>query len=76
MRPELEKEEIVEPLPARQRMSPFKRGIAIVLAGTFLASVVVNVARPQGALTLVQIIVGGAPVSVSNPLPVNCTSSC
>jgi uncharacterized protein with FMN-binding domain len=55
-------------------MSAVKKGVYIALATTFIVSLAVNVARPQGALTLVKIVAGGTVVSSSNPLPVTCIS--
>jgi len=56
-------------------MSPFKKGIALVCTGTFLALAVIGVAYPQGAVTLVSLLLGGGGgvVSSSNPLPVTGT---
>ena len=51
-------------------MTAFKKGIAIVLAGGFLAAAVIGFAYPQGAGTLVQLVLGGTLVSSTNPLPV------
>ena len=56
-------------------MNNFKKGIVLTLTGGFLAAIVATVAYPLGALTLVQIIVGGTAVSSSNPLPVTAGGS-
>lgn len=55
-------------------MNNFKKGLYIVLAGGFLAAVVSSIAIPQGAVTLVQLVLGGTLVSSSNPLPVTSAS--
>jgi hypothetical protein len=55
-------------------MSAFKKGLLLVLSGGFLAAIISTIAFPQGAVTLVQIILGSTAVSNSNPLPVTVTS--
>lgn len=54
-------------------MTSFKKGIALTIAGGFLAAIVASVAYPQGAVTLVQIVLGndGGIITASNPLPVS-----
>ena len=56
-------------------MTGFKKGIALVLTGAFVAAALASIAYPQGAATLVQIITGSpaTTVSASNPLPVSGT---
>ena len=51
-------------------MNSFKKGIIVSLTGGFLAVCVATIAFPQGAVTLVQIMLSGAAVSSTNPLPV------
>jgi hypothetical protein len=53
----------------------FKRYTLVVLACLILVAGISSVAYPQGAVTLVQIILGGTPISGSNPLPVSGTFS-
>jgi hypothetical protein len=50
-------------------MTPFKKGIALIFAGGFIALISIGVAFPQ-AVSNVQLWVGGLLVSSSNPLPV------
>lgn len=58
-------------------MTSFKKGIAIVIAGVFAALTITTYAFPQGAVTLVQLVLGSplAPVSSTNPIPVTAGSS-
>jgi hypothetical protein len=65
----------INSLTGTTSMNAFKKGIAIVLAGTFVALIVSSFAWPQGAVTLVQILLGNTTVSSSNPLPVSGTFS-
>lgn len=51
-------------------MTPFKKGIYLTFAGVFVVGGISTIAYPQGATTLVQIIMAGAPVSSTNPLQV------
>ena len=51
-------------------MTAFKKGIALVVAGGLLAALFEAPAISQGAVTLVQLVLGGTAVSTSNPLPV------
>lgn len=57
-------------------MGKIKNGIAIVFTGVFAALVIATIAYPQGAVTLVALMLGGTAVSSSNPLPITCTSGC
>lgn len=52
-------------------MTSFKKGIYLAITGVFVAFGISTIAYPQGALTLVQIVMGGSAVSSSNPLPVS-----
>lgn len=72
-RPEFDLEELPPISKPIKKMSNFKKGIYLVLAGTFLAGGVTTIAYPQGAVTLVQLVLGGQAVSNSNPLPVTVT---
>lgn len=48
-----------------------KRAFGIIFAGLLIAAGVSTVVFPQGAVTLVQLVTGGAVVSGTNPLPVS-----
>lgn len=74
-RPHFEDEVILPQIVEKKRMSAFKKGIILTIAGAFVAAAVSGVAFPQGAVTLVNIILGGTPISGSNPLPVSGTFS-
>lgn len=74
-RPELNTD-IVEKPVVKKPTSAFKKGIYIVLAGSLLAATASTIAFPQGAVTLVQIVFGGTPVTSTNGLPVNCITGC
>lgn len=52
-----------------------KRIIGLGFAGLLLSILAGGLAFPQGAVTLVQIMLGGAAISGSNPLPVSGTFS-
>lgn len=58
-------------------MTPFKKGILLVFAAGVIAATTITFAYPQGAASLVQILLGGGGgvVSSSNPLPVSGTFS-
>lgn len=51
-------------------MTGFKKGIYTALAGGFLALVITTIASPQGAVSFVQLVLGGSVVSTGNPLPI------
>jgi hypothetical protein len=57
----------------RRRMSAFKKGIILAITGAIVAGSLSTIAFPQGAVTLVNIILGGGGgvVSSSNPLPIS-----